>query len=74
MKKEINQLELIPEIKRLCNCGKYDEAFILARQIEDAVIAVKAQLLCIEHEESRRRRDNLRAVERFDSCRLDDYL
>lgn len=53
----MKQIELIPEIQRLCIAGHYDEAIKLTNQIEDEAIAIKAHLLCVEHEE-RRRLDN----------------
>lgn len=48
------QIELIPEIKRLCIAGQYDSAIRLTNEIENQVIAIKAHLLCMEYEERAR--------------------
>lgn len=48
----VKQIDLIPEIKRLCRAGHYCSAIRLTSEIEDKGIAVKAHLLCIEHEEA----------------------
>lgn len=47
------QQGLIPRILELCKSGQYDEAIKLTNDIADKNIAVKAHLLCIEHEQSR---------------------
>ena len=49
----MNQLNLIPEIQRLCDRGEYDAAIELTNEIDNNEIAVKAHLLCMEHEQSR---------------------
>ena len=46
----MNQLEIIPEIKRLLLLRKYDAAIALADEIEMPEISIKARLLCIESE------------------------
>lgn len=46
----MEQRELIPEIKRLCMAREYDSAIALTDQIQNKEIAVKAHLLCVEHE------------------------
>jgi hypothetical protein len=48
----MNQLDIIPEIKRLCGLRKYDEAISLTNRIDIPEIAVKAHLLCVESEKS----------------------
>ena len=50
----MEQIELIPEIKRLCLEGRYDEAIVMTNDIKNKDIAIKARLLCMEHEESNR--------------------
>jgi len=52
----MEQIELIPEIKRLCLEGRYDEAIVMTNDIKNKDIAIKAHLLCMEHEESNRYR------------------
>jgi len=47
------QQSLIPKILELCKAGQYDEAIKMTNDIADKNIAVKAHLLCIEHEQSR---------------------
>lgn len=56
---QLEQLEIIPKVKQLCIEGKYDEAIALTDYIEDKTIAIKAHLLCIEHEEANRRKNEL---------------
>lgn len=45
---------LIAEIKRLCNAHQYDEAIKLTNEIPHKIIALKAHILCIEHEQRAR--------------------
>lgn len=49
----MDQLKIIPEVKRLCIAGEYAKAIRLARTIYVDSIAIKAELLCIEHQKSR---------------------
>lgn len=48
----MDQIELIPEIKRLCRAREYDRAIELTNEIENEEIAVRAHVLCIQHERS----------------------
>ena len=50
----LQQSQIIPEIMKLCRAGKYDEAIQLTNKIERKDIAVKAHLLCMEHEQRSR--------------------
>lgn len=50
MVNKLSQLELIPAILRLCTEGKYNEAIAMTDQIQNKAVAVKAHLLCLEHE------------------------
>jgi len=52
MTKLLRQREIIPEIQRLCQSRKYDDAISLARVIISRPISVKAELLVIEHEKN----------------------
>lgn len=47
----MNQKTLIESIKRLCNELKHDEAIALTNKIQNKEIAIKAHLLCMEHEQ-----------------------
>lgn len=50
MDAQIPANQLIPTIKALCIAGQYDDAISLTSKIPDKVIAIKAHLLCAEHE------------------------
>lgn len=43
-------MTIVQEIKQLCDLGKYDEAIALTNKIEIKEFAIRAHLLCIEHE------------------------
>ena len=46
----MRQIELIPEIKRLCGLREYNEAFILVTEIANVSLSIKVHLLCVEHQ------------------------
>lgn len=48
----MKQIELIPEIKRLCVLCEFDKAIALTNKIQNKVIAIKAHILCIESEKN----------------------
>lgn len=52
-------LKLIQRIKNLCDEFKYDEAIALTNEIPNKLIATKAHLLCMEHEEAMRKAGKL---------------
>ncbi len=52
----MKQIEIIPEIKRLCGLGQYDEAISLARVIISRPIATRAEEIVISHRQDHHNR------------------
>lgn len=54
-----NQINILNRIRELCEARRYDEAISMTNQLSIKTIAIKAHLLCMEHEEATRRQSDL---------------